>query len=387
MNKAVRPEDYDVGYDIPASVGMTEEEIQTPCLVLDLDALERNIRKMGDYARAHGMRLRVHGKMHKSVDVARLQARIGNSVGVCCQKVSEAEVFARGGIDDILVSNQVRDPLKIDRLARLPRLGARTIVCVDDVGNIAELSAAAQKHGTELEVFVEIDCGAGRCGVTDPGDVVAIATAADAAPGLSFTGIQAYQGAMQHIESYADRKAKLDVAIAMVADAVAALDAAGLAPELVSGGGTGSYYFEANSGVYNELQCGSYAFMDADYGRIQDKDGNRIDQGEWENALFILTSVMSHAKPDKAICDAGLKAQSVDSGLPVIFGRDDVEYVKCSDEHGVIADPGGVLKINEKLRLVPGHCDPTCNVHDWYVGLRKGKVEVLWPVSARGKAY
>ena len=139
---------------------------------------------------------------------------------------------------------------------------------------------------------------------------------------------------------------------------------------MVSGGGTGSYYFESNSGVYNELQCGSYAFMDADYGRILDKDGNRIDQGEWENAFFILTSVMSHAKADKAICDAGLKAQSVDSGLPVIYGRDDVEYVKCSDEHGVISDPDGVLKVNDKLRLVPGHCDPTANVHDWYVGVR-----------------
>ena len=155
----------------------------------------------------------------------------------------------------------------------------------------------------------------------------------------------------------------------------------------MGGGGTGSYYFEGTSGVYNELQCGSYAFMDADYGRILDKEGNRIDQGEWENALFILTSVMSHAKADKAIVDAGLKAQSVDSGLPVIFGRSDVEYVKCSDEHGVVADPDGVLNVNDKLKLVPGHCDPTCNVHDWYVGVRNGKVETLWPVSARGKAY
>ena len=137
--------------------------------------------------------------------------------------------------------------------------------------------------------------------------------------------------------------------------------------------------------MFNELQCGSYAFMDADYGRIKDKNGERIS--EFDNSLFILTSVMSHAKADKAICDAGLKAQSVDSGLPVIFGRDDVEYVKCSDEHGVIADSKGVLAINEKLRLVPGHCDPTCNVHNWYVGVRDGKVEALWPVSARGMAY
>lgn len=377
----------EVGYDIPALPGMSEADIQTPCLVLDLDALERNIVKMGQFARDMGVRHRVHGKMHKSVDVALLQERLGGSVGVCCQKVSEAEVFARGGIKDVLVSNQVRDPAKIDRLARIPKLGARAICCVDDLANVADLSAAAVKHGTTIECLVEIDCGAGRCGVTTTPAVVALAKAIDAAPGLKFSGIQAYQGAMQHMDKYEDRKAKIDIAVAMVRDAVDKLKAEGIACDIVGGGGTGSYYFEGNSGVYNELQCGSYAFMDADYGRILDKDGKRIDQGEWENALFILTSVMSHAKAEKAICDAGLKAQSVDSGLPVIYGRTDVKYVKCSDEHGVIEDLHGVLKVNDKLRLVPGHCDPTCNVHDWYVGVRGGKVEVVWPVSARGKAY
>jgi len=387
MNAPVKLDELEVGYDIPALPGMDQADIQTPCLVLDLDALERNIKKMGDWAKEHGMRHRVHGKMHKSVDVALLQEKLGGAVGVCCQKVSEAEVFARGGIRDVLVSNQVRDPAKIDRLARMPKLGARTIVCVDEIENVADLSAAAQKHGTTIECLVEIDCGAGRCGVTTTEAVVEIAKAIDAAPGLKFSGIQAYQGAMQHLDKYEDRKAKIDVAVAQVKDAVDALKAEGLDCDIVGGGGTGSYYFEGTSGVYNELQCGSYAFMDADYGRILDKDGNRIDHGEWENALFLLTSVMSHAKPEKAICDAGLKAQSVDSGLPFIFGRDDVEYVKCSDEHGVISDPEGVLKVGEKLKLVPGHCDPTCNVHDWYVGVRDGKVEVVWPVSARGKAY
>lgn len=377
----------DVGFAVPAIPGMPESEIQTPCLILDLDALERNIRKMGDYAKQKGMRHRAHGKMHKSVDVLLLQQELGGAVGVCCQKVSEAEVFARAGIKDILVSNEVRDPAKIDRLARLPGYGGKIIVCVDDLANVPELSAAAVRHGTTLECFVEIDCGAGRCGVKTAPEVLAIAQAIEAAPNLSFTGIQAYQGAMQHLDSFADRKAKLDAAIAQVKEAVDLLKANGLEPELVSGGGTGSYYFESESGVYNELQCGSYAFMDADYGRILDDKGQRIDQGEWENSLFILTSVMSHAKADKAICDAGLKAQSIDSGLPFVFGRDDVKYVKCSDEHGVIDDPKGVLKVNEKLRLVPGHCDPTCNVHDWYVGVRNGVVETLWPVSARGKAY
>ncbi|WP_367108854.1 3-hydroxy-D-aspartate aldolase BhcC [uncultured Psychrobacter sp.] len=379
--------ELEVGYNVPAAVGMDEADIQTPCLILDLDALERNIKKMGDYAKAHNMRHRSHGKMHKSVDVQELQQELGDAVGVCCQKVSEAEVFVRGGIKDVLVSNQVRDPAKIERLANLPKMGSKITVCVDDVDNVAELSAAAAKAGTEINCYIEIDCGAGRCGVTTTEAVVEIAKAIDAADNLNFTGIQAYQGAMQHMDSYSDRKAKTQVAIDQVQEAVDALEAIGLKPEFVSGGGTGSYYFESNSGVYNELQCGSYAFMDADYGRILDEDGNRIDAGEWENALFLLTSVMSHAKPDKAIVDAGLKAQSVDSGLPFVYGRDDVEYVKCSDEHGVVSDPHGVLAINEKLKLVPGHCDPTCNVHDFYVGVRNGKVETVWPVSARGKMY
>jgi 3-hydroxy-D-aspartate aldolase len=380
-------EKLEVGYDVPALPGMDEIDIQTPCLLLELDALERNIKKMGDLARAHGMRHRAHGKMHKSVDVALLQLSLGGACGVCCQKVSEAEVFVRGGVRDVLLSNEIRDPLKIDRLAMLPKSGARIICCVDDLVNVAELSAGARKHGTHLECLVEIDCGAGRCGVSTTREVVQIAKAIESADGLTFAGIQAYQGPMQHIPGYEDRRAKAEVAVALVKHAVDALRTVGLDCDIVGGGGTGSYYFESESGVYNELQCGSYAFMDADYGRIRNEKNERIDNGDWENALFLLTSVMSHARPDKAICDAGLKSQSVDSGLPVVFGRDDVVYVKCSDEHGEIADPDGVLKVNDKLRLVPGHCDPTCNLHDWYVGVRKGKVETLWPVSARGKAF
>ncbi|WIY27415.1 3-hydroxy-D-aspartate aldolase BhcC [Parasedimentitalea psychrophila] len=387
MNSHVNLNDLEVGFDVPALPGMDEADIQTPCLILDLDALERNVRKMGDYAKAHGMRHRAHGKMHKSVDVLKLQQDMGAAVGVCCQKVSEAEVFARGGIKDVMVSNQVTDPVKIDRLARMPKLGARILVCVDDPENVKALSEAAVRHGTQIEALVEIDCGAGRCGVNTTQDVVNIAKLIDAADGLKFAGIQAYQGAMQHMDLYTDREEKLNAAIEQVGDAVTGLKAQGLDCDIVGGGGTGSYYFESSSNVYNELQCGSYAFMDADYGRILDKDGKRIDDGEWENALFILTTVMSHAKADKAIVDAGLKAQSVDSGLPTVFGRVDVEYLKCSDEHGVVADPDGVLKVNDKLKLVPGHCDPTCNVHDWYVGVRNGKVETLWPVSARGKAF
>ncbi|WP_137699401.1 DSD1 family PLP-dependent enzyme [Marimonas lutisalis] len=383
----MRFEGMEVGFDIPALPGMDAADVVTPCLIVDLDALERNIRKLGDYVRENGMRLRVHGKMHKSVDVAKLQIEIGGARGVCCQKVSEAEAFARGGIPDILVSNEVRNPVMIDRLAALPKLGPSVSVCVDELANVVELSAAAERHGTELGVLVEVDCGGGRCGVETPGAAVEIARAVVDAGGLRFEGVQAYQGAMQHLETWEARREKLEAAIAITRGVVDALTAAGLPPDVVTGGGTGSYPFETQSGLYTELQCGSYAFMDADYGRIRGANGERIDAGEWENALFVLSAVMSHVKPHQAVVDAGLKVMTFESGLPLVFGRDDVSYRGASDEHGVVDDPGGVLKVGDRLRLVPGHCDPTCNLHDWYVGLRGGKVECVWPVSARGKAW
>lgn len=385
MSNHIHLDDYEVGYDIPAKIGMSEADIQTPCLVIDLNAFERNVEVMRAYCASAGVQHRLHGKMHKSVDVAKFQIAHGDACGVCCQKVSEAEVFARAGITDILVSNQVRDPVKIDRLARLPELGARIICCVDDIDNVAELSAAAVKHGTEIEVLVEIECGAERCGVAPGQPVVDIAKATEAAAGLRFSGIQAYQGAMQHIQDFSERKAKIDIVLGMVRESMDLLKQAGLECAIVSGGGTGSYYFEGGSGIYTELQCGSYAFMDADYQSVHNADGQPLS--EFTNALFVLTSVMSIARADKAVCDAGLKAHAVDSGLPYVYGRTDVEYIGCSDEHGVISDPHGFLRINEKLKLVPGHCDPTCNLHDWYVGVRNGSVECLWPVSARGHGF
>lgn len=377
----------EVGYDIPAKPGMAESEIQTPALIIDLDAFERNLTRMRQVLERTGVRLRAHGKMHKSVDVARAQIALGGATGICCQKVSEAEAFIRGGIRDVLITNQIRDPQKIQRLARLPAHGARVIVCVDALANVAELDGAASAAQTTLECLIEIDCGAGRCGVTSPEAVVDIAQAICASAHLRFSGIQAYQGPMQHFTAFDARAQAFEGVIAHVREVLSALEHAQIACEIVGGGGTGSYAFEAASGVFNELQCGSYAFMDAAYGRIENEAGQSWSESEWEHALYLLTSVMSHVRPDVAICDAGLKSQSVDSGLPLVSGRPDVQYLKCSDEHGVLADPNARLQINERLRLIPGHCDPTCNLHDWYVGVREGTVECLWPINARGKSF
>ena len=372
-----------VGLHIPASVGMELSQVCTPSLIVDLDAFEANVALLRRRLEAFGVRLRAHAKTHKSVDIARYQVEHGGACGICCQKVSEAEVMVAGGITDVLVSNQVVDPRKIDRLAAIAAR-ARILVCVDDLHNIEDLSAAVSRHGGVIECLVEIDCGAGRCGVEPGGPALALAQRIDASTGLKFAGLQAYQGAAQHIRDFSARRASIDAAIEQTRGTVSLLAAGGLECAIVAGAGSGSYYFEAASGVYNEMQCGSYIFMDADYQRVLDEHGAGIS--EFDNSLFIWTSIMSTAKPGQAVCDAGLKVQSVDSGLPVIYQRDDIEYINCSDEHGVIADPQNRLALNEKLKLVPGHCDPTCNLHDWYVGIRDGRVECLWPISARGMA-
>ena len=381
MNALKKDTELVVGFNIPAEIGMAEKDISTPALIIDLDAFEKNVKVMGEFIKKNGIRLRAHAKTHKSADIALYQMEHGGACGICCQKVSEAEALVTGGVSDVLVSNQIVGSRQIDRLARMAKQ-TRVIVAVDDLENIDDLSTAAVRYGVQIECLVEIDCGAGRCGVDWGEPVVELARKIDAAQGLIFSGLQGYHGAAQHIHDFAQRRAKIDVAIKQVTDTVNMLEAEGLECEIVGGAGTGTYYFEAASNVYNEMQCGSYIFMDVDYQRILDEEGNFIS--EFENSLFVFTSVMSHTKSDIAICDAGLKALSVDSGLPKIYGRDNLEYIKCSDEHGVITDPDGVLQLNDKLKLIPGHCDPTCNLFDWYVGIRNGRVESLWPVTARG---
>ncbi len=375
--------DLEIGYNVPAAIGDRVEDIQTPALIVDLAAFERNVERMRGYVESMNVRLRAHAKTHKSADIARYQMAKGGACGVCCQKVSEAEALVRGGISDVLVSNEVTGPLKIKRLARLAK-DARIIVCVDDAANIAALSAAAQDAGSTIEVLVEIDCGARRCGAQPGGPVLGLARAVAASPNLVFSGLQAYHGTAQHIVDPADRRAAIALAVDMTRDTMQLLKQHGLDCAIVGGAGTGSFDMEGSSGVYNELQCGSYVFMDAHYGRVRGDNGV---VGGFEHALFVLTSIMSRTEATRAVCDAGHKAVAVDSGPPVVFGRLGITYLVANDEHGKIDDPGNLLAINDLLWLVPGHCDPTSNLHDWFVGIRNGKVETLWPVTARGKLY
>jgi 3-hydroxy-D-aspartate aldolase len=368
----------------PANIGSHVSEVDTPALLIELDALERNIRRMQERIAGTGLRLRPHAKTHKSTAIANLQVAAG-AVGVCCQKVSEAEILIDGGIGDVLISNEVIGAAKLDRVAALARR-AKVGVCVDDLDNVEQLAAAAKKFGAKLDVLVELDVGAGRCGVATAAEVVRLAAAIAKARSLRFAGLQAYHGSAQHLRAHAERRRAIDSAAGKVSDAVEELRRNGLECGIVSGAGTGSFEFEIESGVYGELQVGSYVFMDADYGRNQDRDGAPVS--EFENSLFLLTTVMSTPTTERAVVDAGLKALSVDSGMPLVAGSDDVTYASASDEHGRLVLGGNHrFKLGEKIRLIPGHCDPTVNLHDWFVCIRNEHVEAVWPVSARGAVF
>ena len=366
-------------------MGTDLAEVDTPALVLDLDAYGRNLDRMAALAASTRVALRPHAKMHKSPLVTLDQVARG-AVGACVQKVAEAEVLVRGGVEDVLVSNEVVGGPKVDRLAALARQ-ARIGVCVDDAAQVEALSTAATEHGVELRVLVEVDVGAGRCGVVPGPDAVRLGAQVGSAPGLVLDGLQGYHGTAQHLRTHDERAAAVTSAADLLRSTMRLFDEAGLPHAVVSGGGTGTADIDVTTRVWTELQVGSYAFMDADYARNLGGDGMPVHA--YEQALFVLTTVMSQARTGVAVIDAGLKALAVDSGLPLVHDRPGVEYVGASDEHGTLSVAPGVdaPRLGERLLLVPGHCDPTVDRFDWYVGVRSGRVESVWPVAARGAMH
>ena len=374
----------------PAAVAMAFSEIDTPALVVDLDAFERNLQRMADFAHRAGVRVRPHAKTHKSPVIALKQIALG-AVGVCCQKVSEAQVLVGGGVRDVLVSNEVAGAAKLDRLATLARR-AKIAVCTDDAANVAELEAAAAKADVTLDVLVEIDVGGRRCGVAPGEAAAAIAGRVAGSRHLHFAGLQAYHGSAQHLRSDVERREAIGKAVGHVEETLRALDRLGLKAATIAGAGTGTFEIESASALYNELQPGSYIFMDGDYARNRRADGKPFDA--FEHALFVLATVMSAPAPDRRVVDAGLKTFATDSGMPTPWKLAGAHYHRPSDEHGVLdvaacAEPPAR---GDKVLLVPGHCDPTVNLHDWYVGVRglgtkAAVVESLWPVAARGALF
>jgi D-serine deaminase-like pyridoxal phosphate-dependent protein len=364
-------------------IGAPAAALETPVLVVDLDAMERNLDAMAAFARQRGLRLRPHAKTHKSAWIARAQAERG-AEGVCVQKTSEALALAGAGVRDIFISNQVIDPAKLARVAALAR-DVKLAIAVDSVLGVDRLARALHDAGTQaIDVFVEIDVGHGRCGVA-PGAAGALARRV-VDRGLRLAGLQAYHGSAQHLRGEVERAHAIEVAAQAVRTALAALEAAGLTCPLVSGAGSGSFALEAATGLWDELQCGSYVFMDRDYADNAALPG----APRFEHALFVKSQVISRAA-DHAVIDAGHKSHALDSGPPRVWGRDDLHFSNGGDEHGILrADVAGTAlpALGDTLWLVPGHCDPTVNLHAAMIGVRGGLphgiVERVIRVDARG---
>ena len=379
-------------------VGQPVALIDTPSLVIDLDAMERNLASMAAFAKQYKVKLRPHAKMHKSATLALLQIKAG-AAGVCVQKTSEAEILAARGVHNIYISNEVIAPHKLARVAALTRTvaphGGRIAICVDSIDGVTRLAVCMNEARvssgvtTSIDVFIEINVGQNRCGLEPGPAAVALALEIRKHPALSFAGLQAYHGKAQHLRTAQERREAITSAIQAVTQTRRLIEAEGLVVGLVTGAGTGTAALEAASGVYGELQAGSYLFMDADYA------SNELDpvQPRFEHALFVKTQVIStHA--DHVVCDAGHKSHAIDSGLPKVHAfssRSKLEYFNGGDEHGVLRAAEGSTRLpslGSLLWLVPGHCDPTVNLHDAMIGVRggllKGVVEKIISVDTRG---
>jgi D-serine deaminase-like pyridoxal phosphate-dependent protein len=376
--------------------GLGVDAIDTPALVIDLDAMERNLTKMAAFALRHQVRLRPHAKMHKSAVLAQLQMRAG-AAGVCVQKTSEAEALAAGGVNDIYISNEVVAPAKLHRVAALARTlaqrGGRLAIAVDSLAGIQRLAEAVEAAlpgaADVMNVFVELDIGQGRCGVPPGERAIPLVREITLYPSLRFAGLQAYHGRAQHVRSAVQRRDIIARAASDVANTKALIEAAGFPVPLVTGAGTGTFALETASGIYGELQAGSYLFMDADYA------ANEADaaQPAFEHALFVKSQVIS-VRAAHAVCDAGHKSHAIDSGLPRVWPLERqpaLDYANGGDEHGLLR-PSGIAdslpELGDTVWLIPGHCDPTVNLHDVMIGVRgglaSGTVERVIRVDARG---
>lgn len=388
----MKPSPDDAPEALRALVGKPVTQIDTPAAVVDLDLMERNLALMASWCRIHDLRWRPHAKMHKCAALAKQQIAAG-AVGVCVQKVSEAAALVARGVRDIYISNQVVAPAKLAQVASLARIlqgtGGRLAIAVDSADGVSGLARALGSLENAIDVFVEIDVGQGRCGVPPGPAAWDLARLVLAQPAMRFAGLQAYQGQAQHLRAAAERSAAIGRAAEAVRTARAAIEDQGVPVELVTGAGTGSFPLEVATGLWGEIQPGSFLFMDADYARNEPLPGTP----RFRQALYIRSQVISRG-PGHAVCDAGHKSHAIDSGLPDVLltpGQSPLRFANGGDEHGVLrcVEPDGQLPaVGDAVWLIPGHCDPTVNLYDWLIGVRggpnSGVVEKLLRVDTRG---
>jgi 3-hydroxy-D-aspartate aldolase len=357
--------------------------LSTPCLLLDAEAFEHNLAAMPELVRRYDRQLRPHVKAHKCAAIGRRQLEAG-AVGLCCATVREAEVMAEAGLKGLLVTSPVTAPAMVARLARARDRVGDVAVVVDSEAGLEALAVGASSD-RPLGAVVEIDVGQGRTGVTSPEEAVRLARRIEELPQLRYRGVQAYYGHLQHVPAYAERRARVAEQWQLLQGFLDALNAEGLPPALVTGGGTGTHLLDLEEGPFTEIQPGSYLFMDKQYGGVELAPGGALP---FRTSLAIGTRVISANQPDLAVVDAGFKAMATDAGPALVASgaSADAAYQFMGDEHGGLRFGSGAARpaVGELVTLVAPHCDPTVNLHDWFNVMSDGRLLDIWPIDARG---
>jgi len=349
-------------------------DIPTPALVVDVAAMDRNVRRMAAFFSTGPCRLRPHVKAHKTREIARRQLAAGGCVGLTCATVSEAEVVAPLGAS-ILLANEPVGSGKCDRLAALAR-GREIIAAVDSDAGVDELAGAARRAGVRIGVLVDINVGQMRCGVEPGPDAVRLARRVAHTAGLALRGLMGYEGHVQPVADRAERETRARRAMGELVGMAQLLRDAGLPCEIVSGGGTGTYDISGRVDGVTEVQAGSYVLMDSDYGRLD---------LPFEQAFWVLGTVISRPDPTRCVADCGHKAVTKDHGLPAVRDLEGATVVALNDEHATIALPAGAsLQVGDRVFLRPSHTDPTINLHDVFYAIEGDRVVDVWPIAARG---
>ena len=360
----------------------SRRDLNTPALIIDVEALERNIAAMATFAKAAGLTLRPHAKTHKCAAIARLQTAAG-AVGVCCAKLGEAEALSEAGVENILITSPVVGRAGIDRLVALAARSPGLMATVDHPDVVYALAAT----GAALTLLVDIDPGIHRTGVANPEAALLLAQHIAREPNLTFAGVQFYCGSQQHIEDFAARREAIVERTAYLSGIIDKLTAAGLAPTFVTGGGTGTHAIDAELGVFNELQVGSYIFMDRQY---HDCDLTGDGAARFETSLVVDARVISANQPYMVTVDAGFKAFATEAGSPpVVSGAaEGSAYHFMGDEHGALVPPRGVAppKLGEVVTFAAPHCDPTVNLYEAFHAVRGDTLVDIWPIEARGRS-
>jgi D-serine deaminase-like pyridoxal phosphate-dependent protein len=362
---------------------LSVDDLPTPALLVDLDALDANITKMAAHCKAKNRALRPHGKTHKCPDIAMRLISAG-AVGACTAKLSEAEAFARGGVRGLLITTAVVGPHKIERAVRLAKQRPDTMFCVDNAQNVADLDDAAREAGINLNLAIDLYVG-GRTGIPTGQPAANLAQAITQKKNVRFAALQAYAGQASHKTGF---DARVEVSRGAMLPAVETrrlIEKSGIECNLLTGSSTGTYNIDCDIDGTTEMQPGSFLFMDLDYNRIGGQDGPIYR--DFRNSLTVLTTVVSKPSDNEAVVDGGLKAFSTDKPFaPEAKGIEGVVFSWGGDEHGKLnlAKASKPVSIGDRLEFIVPHCDPTVNLYDRLYGVRGRQVELSWPIAARG---